>query len=225
MSLLYPIFISRTALITMQTLRNIRCLLILLLSAAMVGCEDDDNDHDFGSNDPNVYVAMGDSITSGLGYSSVEPYPAKLSAMLGKTVINKGHGGDLSSDGRTDVNSILATYKPGYLLILYGANDIIYGYGADHIIANLRAIIQAAKTNKTIPVIATLTPAFGSHAYMAGGINDLNAGIREMAAEEGVSVADMDSAFGGNSNYMLSDGLHPNDKGAELIATTFSNVL
>lgn len=209
----------------MQTLRNIKWLLILLLSAVMVGCEDNNSDHDFGNNNPDVYVAMGDSITSGLGYSSVEPYPAKLSAMLGKTVINKGHGGDLSSDGKSDVNSVLANYKPGYLLILYGVNDIIYSYGTDHIIANLRAIIQAAKANKTVPVIATLTPAFGSHAYMTGGINDLNASIRLMAAEEGVSVADLDSAFGWNSDYILSDGLHPNDEGNELIATTFFNVL
>lgn len=205
--------------------KGIRLTLILAIAAVMIGCEDDDSDHDFGNNNPDLYVAMGDSITSGLGYSSEEPYPAKLSAMLGKTVINNGHGGDTSSDGRSDVNSVLTSYKPGYLLILYGANDIIYGYDTDHIIANLRAIIQAAKENKTIPVVATLTPAFGSHSYMADAITELNSQIRQMAAEEGVVVADLYSAFGGNSDYMLSDGLHPNDEGAELIAATFYHVL
>lgn len=205
--------------------RYIEWMLILFLAAVMAGCDDDNGHHDFGDNNPDLYVAMGDSITSGLGYSSEEPYPARLSSALGKTVINNGHGGDTSSDGAGDVNSVLSTHNPGYLLILYGANDIICGYGTDHIIANLREIIQAAKANQTIPVIATLTPAFGSHAYMAGAINDLNSQIRQMAAEEGVSVADLNSAFGENSAYMLSDGLHPNDEGAELIASTFSNAL
>ena len=46
-----------------------------------------------------------------------------------------------------------------------------------------------------------------------------------MAAEENVPVVDLAAAFNWNSDYMLSDGLHPNAEGAELIALTFADVL
>ena len=41
--------------------------------------------HDFGDNDPNLYVAFGDSITEGYGLDNYyECYPVRLAGMLGK---------------------------------------------------------------------------------------------------------------------------------------------
>jgi lysophospholipase L1-like esterase len=210
------------------------CLLISCLLALCIftGCEDDDTTastpaepQDVGSNDPDLFVAIGDSITRGYGISASQSYPAQLSAMLGKTVINEGRDGERSDSGKSRISGVLMNHKPGYVLILYGANDIIHSYSSSDTLKNLRSMVQTAKSNKTIPIIATLTPAFGSFAYMEGGINRLNPLIRQMAAEEGVSVADLGTAFGWHRPELLPDGIHPNSAGQKLIATTFYDVI
>ena len=204
------------------------CLLALCL---VTGCEDDDSNtpketpHDFGDNNQDLFVAIGDSITHGYGLSGSQSYPVQLSAMLAKTVINEGRDGERSDSGSARISGVLRNRKPGYILILYGANDIIHDYSSSHILNNLRSMVQAAKNNKTIPIIGTLTPGIWGHSYMEGGLDRLNPLIRQMAAEEGVSVADLDAAFNWDGSYMLSDGLHPNYSGQNLIATTFYNVI
>ena len=206
-------------------------IIILPIVAALPGCEGGSDSHigdgfDFGSNNSNIYVAIGDSITAGYGLSSSsEAYPAKLSGMLGKTVFNKGVIGSYSSYGADTVNSVLNSYKPGYLLILYGVNDLIMGYSTDSVLNNLSAMIGAAKNNQTIPVIATLTPVFGEHAYFEGSVVALNHGIRQLASEQDIHVADLENSFGWNPSYISADGLHPNSQGQDLIAVVFYDEL
>ena len=203
----------------------------ILIAFFLQGCESGgggrfDDGHDYGSNDPNLYVAMGDSITAGYGLTSYsQSFVPRLSSMLGKTIINKGHGGDESSRGAGTVNSVLKNYKPGVLLIFYGVNDLICGRSVESAIANLQTMILAAKVNKTIPVIATLTPAFGSHSFIYYGVAELSDRIRALADAEGICVADLNDTFGDNSAYILPDGLHPNSLGHELIALTFNDIL
>lgn len=188
------------------------------------GCEDGGNSYDFGTNNPNVIVAMGDSITA-LEGGNTTTYPAILSAMTGKLVINEGRGGAISADGADKIDRILRDNQPGYVLILYGANDIISATGNDHLISNLRAIVISAKNNKTVPIVGTITPMYFVHDIFAGAVPILNARIRQMAAEENCPVADLESALGGDSSLFKSDGLHPNDAGLQVIAQTFAGQL
>ena len=211
---------------TKALIRWCQWILILPIVAGLLGCEGESDDHDFGDNDPNIYIAMGDSITSGYGLDSPsEAYPTLLSGMLGKPVYNDGVDGTFSSYGASQVTSVLNTYKPGYLLILSGVNDLIHSYSVDSIVDNLRFIIQTAKNNKTIPVIATLTPVFDSHSFIEGNIIELNTRIRKLAAEENIHVADLENTFKWDPAYLNSDGLHPNSQGHELIAWTFYYIL
>ena len=87
------------------------------------------------------------------------------------------------------------------------------------------AIIGAARANKTIPVLATLTPTFDSHGYMAGAVDEVNAGIRRLASEERVALVPLDAAFAWDRSLIGPDGLHPNSAGAQVIADTFADVL
>ncbi|MBL7116120.1 MAG: hypothetical protein ISS35_10170 [Kiritimatiellae bacterium] len=216
-------------------IRFTRCLLVSLLLAAcsilISGCEDDGGggglggDHDFGENDASLYVAYGDSITYGVGLASSESYPQQLSGTLGTAVINAGTPGRLATQATGSAVSVLDNYKPGYMLILFGANDIIFGYGTDAIVEDLRTIVQAAKNNQTIPVLATLTPAYDDYSYMQGAIDELNPKIKQMAKEEDVRVADLGKPFADDPTLMQSDGLHPTALGAAKIAETFGRIL
>ena len=215
----------------MRIVKSIRLFAGVLASATMLfcGCENGGGDkplgdgHDFGDNNKDVYLAMGDSIT--LGYQATIPYPAVLSSMLGKTVINRGVGGARAADGYSQVNGTLARYKPGFLLICYGANDAIHGSEPSAVIERLRGMIGAAKANKTIPVIATCLPQSGSHLIFNGGIIALNARIRVLAAEEDVTLVELETPFIGHPEYLNPDGLHPNNTGHSVIAAEFFDAL
>ncbi len=176
---------------------------------------------DFGDNDPDLIAAMGDSITEGYGVTANACYVSDLAGMTGKRILNFGVGGARSDAGASQAGMVLSGYKPGILLIFYGANDIIHGYGGGYTIGNLRSMIRAARANKTIPIVATLTPAFASHRYVNSTARARSRQIREMAQEENCIVAEVWNLFGENSAYILEDGLHPNASGHALIAQAF----
>ena len=202
------------------------CAVLMLAGCEGGGDSHLSDGHDFGPNNPNLYVAFGDSITAGSGLASPSDcYSVKLAGMLNNTVINKGFPGYSSGDGLDVIYPILDDYQPGYMLILFGVNDIIMSYGAEVAVVNLRIMIQACQDNKTIPVIATLTPVFGEHISFSSGVNRLNGMIHQLCSELDVALVDLNSAFDDNPIYIQSDGLHPNETGHALMAITFYDVV
>jgi lysophospholipase L1-like esterase len=143
--------------------------------------------------------------------------------MTGKTVVNAGSGGARSASGVGRVNGLLQQYKPSRLLVLYGANDIGAGVSVEEFEGNLRAIVGAAKANRTIPVLGTIPPEYDSHAFAMPAIQTFNARIGSIGSSEGVPVANVYGAFGGNRSYIQEDGLHPTDAGNEALARAFAN--
>ncbi|MFH0879869.1 MAG: SGNH/GDSL hydrolase family protein [Lentisphaerota bacterium] len=191
------------------------------------GCENNDSgvsNDDPGDNDVNVYVAIGDSLTSG-SECNTPPYPAQLAGMLGKTVVNQGSGGEQSGDCASRAPRVLSRYKPGFMLILTGVNDIIHRQSSGSAMNNVRSIVRACKANKTVPIVATYPIPRASHAMFSGGTITLNALVRQMADEEGVPVVDLESEFGDNPDLLMPDGLHPNVVGTTLMALAFKDVL
>lgn len=196
-------------------------LIGMLSSICMLcGCEGNGDSFDYGENDPNVWVAMGDSITSGLD-GEAAPYPPRLARMTGKTVINEGYSGEQAAEATSRIWNLLNNYKPGKIMILYGVNDLMHGASYEDIIGNLRFLVQAAKANKTMVNIATMTPMIDRHGGIyQGSIEEVNYQLRIMAAEEGVRLVDLEPIFGTGEGLQI-DGLHPNEQGSELIASAF----
>ena len=206
---------------------------VLVLLAAgvglLTGCESSDSSSDssakapasgFGDNNPNLYVAFGDSITYGSGLTGPS-YPDRLAGMLGKSVINLGMPGARSGQGVGALQGALSGYKPGYVLILFGANDIIMGDDPAGVAANVRSMAQIAKANNTVPIIATMNPMLKIYAFLNGGVRLANSMIRQVAADEGVALVDLEAEFGNNENLYIYDGVHPNDDGAQVMAMAF----
>ena len=152
------------------------------------------------------------------------PYPTRLAAYSGKTVLNFGVGAVEASYGAKTVGSALAR-KPGYVCILFGANDCIHGTSAETSLASLRRIVQACKANKTRPLVATPTPMRAPHFGQSARILRLTAGIRAIAKEEGVPCIDLNAAFGDGEGLLAPDGLHMTDAGNDLIARKFNSRL
>jgi lysophospholipase L1-like esterase len=214
--------------------RNWLCAMLVALVSGMLaltGCESGGDSHladghDFGPNNPNLFVAIGDSITAGVGLDNpADCYTVKLAGLLGKTVLNKGIPGAASGAVRDVLISSLDDEKPGFALILIGVNDLIMGYGEDTAAVNIRIMVQDCIDNKTIPVIATLTPTTGGYAGLSSGIDRLNSKIHQISSDLNVPLVDLYGAFGDNPIYITSDGLHPNDSGHAIMAMTFYDVV
>src|ERR1035437_592812 len=171
--------------------------------------------YDFGANDPNLVAAFGDSITAGIDGSV--SYTPILAGMISKEVRNFGFPGMVSAFGRNKIGAILSGH-PGFVLVFFGANDAIMGTDEADTIANLRGIVVACKNNQTIPVLTTLTPMIGEHEVYNGGVDALNPMIQALAQEQDVPLADVNAAFVGHPEYLIDDGLHPSQAGAEAIA-------
>ncbi|HEY5997671.1 MAG TPA: GDSL-type esterase/lipase family protein [bacterium] len=213
--------------------------LVMAVLIGFGGCGGDSGP-DFGDNDPELIVAIGDSITFGYGdigvtdcvpaYRTLGGYPPRLAALTNKHVINAGVCGEDSFGGVDRVQRLLDRWHPGVLLIDYSPNDVINGTHA--LLANLRTMALAAKRNKTVPVLGTMTPATGEHGAWMHFIEAGNDGIRALCNELDIRCADHFQSFVSDPGYVTSpyfllseDGLHPNAAGYSLMARTWSEQL
>ena len=167
-------------------------------------------------------LCAGDSITKGYGVDI--PYPTRLSNNTGMFTINSGVGGVWASYGLSHIDGWLIKYAPTHVLILYGTNDT--GDHPGHDLQNAaEAVIETARRVRAygaIPIVGTIPPKIGSRAYLMSRVRSFNGYLRSYAANEGILLADIYEAFGSGRGLFISDGFHPNDQGAEIIARTFA---
>ena len=170
-------------------------------------------------------LAFGDSITFGLGIS--DPYPSKLARLTGHPVINAGITSQTSSQGLSRIGGLLSQHKPTHVCILYGTNDVRGGLSADSTASNLGAMIDAVKQSGAKAIVGTLPPLPGSaiNPNHQPAVNTTNGRIRTVVGSKGATLADLAAEFGSGAGSMASDGIHPNDNGARIIAVTFSEKL
>lgn len=213
----------------------------IALLAGGVGCGGGgDSGPDFGTNDPELIVAMGNSITFGLGdvtvpscsesYRTAGGYCPRLAGLAGKTVVNTGVCGALSADGASSIQRVLHRYGPGVVLIEYGVNDLFNG--SEEVLRNVRVMVGAAISNQTVPVIGTLTPTTGEHRGWEPFIQNVNRKLLALCDELKVECADLHQAFLDDPGFAISpyallsdDGLHPNAAGYEVMSRAWNEAL
>ncbi len=191
-------------------------------------------DFDFGSNDPRKVTAFGDSITQGilelrrrdLQLSTSNNYPALLQGQLrslepGWRVVNRGRGGEETAEGVRRLGSVLAIDKPGFVLIMEGANDATDCLDANVIASNLRGMVQIAKGSKAIPIIGTVTPNFRNDLCAQNVVSQINVHVRGIASSEDIVLAEIHDGMNDRSLFGVSpsrDPLHPNERGYAVMA-------
>ncbi len=186
-----------------------------------------------GNNQPNVYLAFGDSLTSGEGSSDGNGYRIRLqtllAAHLGRAeVVSNSRDGTFSSQGAERIPGRLNFYKPAYNLIHYGTNDWndqscqSTPVAACFTIDSLRIIVEETKAFRVLPVLATLVPVNPArNASRNRWVDDMNALIRNLAREQGALLADLNAEFkaqGGDLSRYFVDDVHLNDAGYDVMA-------
>jgi len=172
-------------------------------------------------NRPAV-VCFGDSLTAGFGLDPGQSYPDVLQQELdrrgyGYRVVNLGVSGDTSQDGLARLGQALAE-KPRIVVLEFGANDGLRGQPVAITERNLGRMMEALRGAGARVVLAgiTLPPNYGP-AYLAR----FDAIFPRLAAEYKTPLIPfLLAGVAGHGDLMQPDGLHPNARGARLVAET-----
>jgi acyl-CoA thioesterase-1 len=172
-------------------------------------------------NRPAV-VCFGDSLTAGFGLDPGQSYPDVLQQELdrrgyGYRVVNLGVSGDTSQDGLARLGQALAE-KPRIVVLEFGANDGLRGQPVAITERNLGRMMEALRGAGARVVLAgiTLPPNYGP-AYLAR----FDAIFPRLAAKHKTPLIPfLLAGVAGHSDLMQPDGLHPNARGARLVAET-----
>lgn len=108
----------------------------------------------------SVLLAFGDSLTFGTGASESESYPAQLEKLAGRRVVREGVPGEVSENGLARLPAVLDEHRPRLLLLCHGGNDFLRRLPKAEVAANVRAMIQLARS-RGVDVVLIGTPEFG----------------------------------------------------------------
>ena len=109
-------------------------------------------------------IAFGDSLTYGYGADKDKSYPAYLSQMLGREVVNLGISGDTAAMGLARISEI-KKYEPYMVLIEFSANDLFRKIPKEQTEKNLREIVRQVQDMGAIAVLVDTGGAFPMDAY------------------------------------------------------------
>ncbi len=185
--------------------RGLPALLFLLLYACSSGPE-----LPRLANDA-VILAFGDSLTHGTGAAPDESYPAVLMELTGRQVINAGVPGEVSAEGARRLPSLLDRHRPDLLILCHGGNDLLRKLGRDRLAANLRSMVEAARS-RDIPVVLIGVPEPTVFMMSSAKVYGTLADELELPFEAKLLPAiESDSA-------LKSDPIHPNAAGYRKLA-------
>lgn len=170
---------------------------------------------------PVTVLALGDSLTAGLGLAPAEAFPAKLEAALKAKypelkIVNAGVSGDTTADGLARLDWSLSP-EINAVMVELGANDALRGLDPAQAEKNLDQILAALKA-KNLPVLLLgmrAPPNLG--ADYAAKFDPL---YQRLATKHGVLLYPFFlDGVAADASLNQADGIHPNAQGVDVIVT------
>ena len=169
-----------------------------------------------------VIVALGDSLTAGLGVAVEEAYPALLQARLAREglhyrVVNAGVSGDTTAGALRRLDWVLRA-RPTIVIVALGANDGLRGLPVGTMRDNLVAIITKLRASGARVMLAgmRLPPNYG-----ADYTREFAAAFDAVARRTSVPLLPfLLEGVAGRAALNLPDGIHPNAAGQRQVAET-----
>lgn len=184
-------------------------------------------------------ACMGDSLTEGADLVTGHRWPSLVSNALALDISNFGIGGDTTQGMLSRFYPEVIQCKPDYVFIMGGTNDLWWDWEVKTILGNIFSMSFQARYHDITPVIglpipvdvefaqkADFTPPPHGYERMVVMLIDLVEKLKTNAAGSEISVIDLYQPFLANDHkadrtLFLDDGLHPNQKGHQLIADSF----
>ena len=167
-------------------------------------------------------VFLGDSITDGWNLEKYFP---------GKPYVNRGISGQTTMQMLVRMHPDVIHLRPAAFILLAGTNDIARNTGPETIEMvedNIRAMCELAASDRIKIILCLLTPISDytkvkqSERRPPADIINLNHWLESYARDVHAQVADYYAALVDDKGMLRegfsNDGLHPNERGYELLA-------
>lgn len=195
-----------------------QAFLCAALAFAFTGCND--TPQATPEKPAPTVIALGDSLTAGYGISQDKSFPAQLEKSLSHKgvhvhIMNAGVAGDTTTGSLRRLDWLLG-HKPNLVLVAVGANDALREIPIDMSEKNLASILDTLKQAQ-IPAIlvGVKAPESVDPAYAA----EFNAIYPRLAQRFDVPFyPNMLEKVDHKPHLKQADGLHPNAKGARIMA-------
>jgi lysophospholipase L1-like esterase len=162
-------------------------------------------------------LAFGDSLTAGTGANDTESYPAVLSRLVGRRVVNAGVPGEMSAGGAARLQEVIERERPALLILCHGGNDLLARQDHKLIAGNLRTMIRIARErNVAVMLLAVPTPDITLKPPPF---------YEELAAEFGLPIEKKALPRTMGKSSLKSDHIHPNAAGYAQLAEAVSLLL
>lgn len=174
-------------------------------------------------------VFVGDSLTAGYQLDPAQAYPALIGEQLRASgsnvdIVNAGLSGDTSAGGLRRMDWLLRRPADIFVIAL-GANDALRGQDPAATAANLSSIIgkvRTAQPEASILLAGMYAPPNMGKAYT----EQFNAVYPQVAADQQVPLMPfLLDGVAGQPQLNLSDGIHPNPRGHQIIAANLLKYL
>ena len=169
---------------------------------------------------PLTILALGDSLTEGLGVDNDANYPAQLEARLKELgykdvkVVNSGLSGETSTGLVNRLDWVLQT-KPDITILTVGANDAIRGIDVATVEANIRTAVKRLQDNGSEVILG------GMQIYDNLGsdyVESFAAIYPRVAKDMNVTLIPFFlDGVGGDPKLNQADAIHPTKEGYTII--------
>jgi acyl-CoA thioesterase-1 len=222
-------------------------------SLVTCGAPDDESSTSELPSEPteNILVCFGDSLTEGYGAviqglpDLTKSYPAFLKTFLEQNgivipIVNAGRSGETTGEGLARLQSDVLVYNPEVVIIELGANDLFQFEDVSKTKANLQSMISQLQKNSRRKI-------YLAKFYTNEVANDM---LEEMGMQMGIPIPiplrqilikqynDMFTSLSSTNNVELiediwdgvwginmSDAIHPNAAGYEIMAGNYFKVI
>jgi acyl-CoA thioesterase-1 len=172
-----------------------------------------------GAGRPVKIVALGDSLTAGLGLPADATFPVRLQRVLAQKgiateIVNAGVSGDTTADGLSRLDWSVPDDADAVILEL-GANDALRGIDPAKTRANLDAILKRLAARKLPVLLAGMRapPNLGADYTKA-----FDANYPDLAAAYGTLLYPFFlEGVAAERSLNQGDGLHPTAAGVDVI--------
>lgn len=206
------------------------CILLILWSMFFLllpGCKQQEDQPGSRETDntprfEGTIIAVGDSLTAGLGVALDEAWPALLQEKLSKNgynwqVINAGISGETSSGVLSRVKWIVSR-QPDIVILETGANDGLRGIPPAVIRENIDKAVRTLKENGVQVVLAGMEIVRNLGPEYTAGFAAIYPDIAEI--HDVILIPFLLRNVGGVSSLNQADAIHPNAAGHRIIAAT-----
>ena len=165
-------------------------------------------------------VCLGDSITWGFPFGPRASWVTYIAENTDHEVFNEGINGNTTSDMLRRFDRCVLAHRPTHVVIMGGANDVVWRESHDRIVWNIRELAEKAMQNGIKPVMGLPTPF--DEPEMERRLARVREWIAAYARDNYMAVIDFYSAFFEQSGFLreeyLLDGAHPTIEGYQAMA-------